>query len=403
MSSKSVAEDGTIDSIDAGPRSETFVPSSTRAGAFDLADVAAFVRVVESGSFTRAAEKSSLPKSALSRRVSRLELSLGTRLLQRTTRSLSLTDAGSAFFERVSSALSALHEARDIATEKNREPAGTVKITATVDVAAGPLSRALARFSRLHPNIIVEVDATPRLVDLVAEGFDFAIRAGKLRDSSLVARKLGESPNILVASPEYLKEHPAPKKLADLEKHACVLFRASKGATVWKLNGPKGPESVTVRGALSGTDFAFVRAAVLRGAGISLVPVPACIEELIEGRLEQVLPKYLGPSSPIHLVYPSARFVPQRVALLRDYLLENLNVSCPSREDPAFNEARARFEEKVSRERPGGCVEPIAHRMSRKSSARRGAADAPARKRPKVEKRLLSPDNHLTSRDPEEG
>ncbi len=128
-------------------------------------------------------------------------------------------------------------------------------------------------------------------MDLVAEGFDFAIRAGKLRDSSLVARKLGESPNILVASPEYLQEHPAPKKLSDLERHACVLFRASKGEAVWKLNGPKGPESVTVRGALSGTDFAFVRAAVLRGAGIAFMPVPACIEELIEGRLEQVLPK----------------------------------------------------------------------------------------------------------------
>lgn len=296
----------------------------------DLADVVAFVRVVDAGSFTRAAEQSSLPKSALSRRVSRLEGSLGVRLLQRTTRSLSLTDAGAAYHARVSAALGQLNEAKDIASEATQDPAGVVRITAPVDIGAGPLTSSLAKFARLYPKIHVEVDATPRLVDLVGEGFDLAVRAGKLRDSSLVARKLGDSPLLLVATAAYLKERGAPKKLSDLERLDCILLRATKGEATWKLEGPRGEESVRVRGPLSGTDFSFVRAAALRGAGVALIPLPAAIEDLHAGHLEWVLPNYMGAKSPIHLVYPSARFVPHRVAVLRDFLAEHLRFDCPS-------------------------------------------------------------------------
>lgn len=308
--SKSVADAGTIHDV-------------------DLSDVVAFARVVEAGSFTGASRVANLPKSALSRRVARLEEALGVRLLQRTTRTLSLTDAGSAYYERASSGLAQLKEARDLAAEQTQEPAGIVRITCPVDIGEGPLTALLTEFVRRYPKIHVEVDATPRLVDLVGEGYDLAIRAGRLRDSSLVARKVGETPTVLLASPEYLTRRGRPKKLADLAKHDCVLFRSSKGESTWKLIGPKGEESVSVRGPLSGSDFAFIRSVAQKGAGIALLPVPSAMQDIHTGVLEWILPKYRGPANPVHLVYPSARFVPQRVAVLRDFLADHLVIRCP--------------------------------------------------------------------------
>ncbi|NUP05920.1 MAG: LysR family transcriptional regulator [Polyangiaceae bacterium] len=312
-------------------------PSSRRdnvAGDIELTDIVAFVRVVDAGSFTRAAAKSPWPKSALSRRVARLEQSLGVRLLQRTTRSLSLTDAGAAYHARASVALAQLNEARDLAAETTLDPSGIVRISSPVDLGTGPFSEVLADFAQRYPKIHVDVDASARFVDLVAEGFDLAVRAGQLRDSSLVARKLGEAPQLLVATPGYLDKHGRPSKLFDLEQHACVLFRANKGESVWKLVDQQGAEhSVRVRGPLSGSDFSFVRAAALRGVGIGLVPLSGIIEDIQAGRLEWVLPELMGPSAPIHLVYPSSRFVPQRVALLRDFLVERLRFDCPSKTD----------------------------------------------------------------------
>lgn len=295
-------------------------------GEVDLADVAAFVRVVDAGSFTRAAGGGNLPKSALSRRVSRLERALGVRLLQRTTRSLALTDAGTAYHQRASDALAQLEEARDLAGDSACAPAGVVRISIPVDFGSGPLSRVLTDFARQHPNIHLEVDASNRRVDLVAENFDLAIRAGKLNDSTLVARKLGEAPMILAAAPSYLERKGRPRTVADLAKHDCILFRSVGGSILWTLTGPNGAESVTVRGPVSANDFSFVRAALVNGVGIAMLPSGAASEDIAKGTVEQVLPKYLGPVGPVHLVYPSARFVPMRVVTLRDYLLKNLRV-----------------------------------------------------------------------------
>ena len=333
-SSKTVAKQRTTSGrSERAPKSEA--PSSQRRlttglGEVELTDVVAFVRVVDAGSFTRAASGSLWPKSALSRRVARLEHALGVRLLQRTTRSLGLTDAGAAYHSRASAALAQLDEARECATHTTQDPSGVVRITAPVDMGTGPFSKVLADFARRYPKIHVEVDCTGRMVDLVGEGFDLAVRAGRLRDSSLVAKKLGHAPLVVVASPEYLERAGRPKRPADLEQHACVLFRATKGEVVWKLENPRGEEqSVRVRGPLSGTDFTFVRAAALHGAGITLLPALAASADLEAGRLEWLLQSWLGPSSPVHLVYPSSRFIPQRVAVLRDFLAEHLRFGCP--------------------------------------------------------------------------
>jgi DNA-binding transcriptional LysR family regulator len=295
----------------------------------DLNDVVAFVRVVEAGSFTGAAAQLGLPKSAVSRRVARLEEALGVRLLQRTTRSLHLTDAGVAYHARAAGALSTLSEARDVATEATGEPRGTVRLTAPVDMGGGVVAEVLTKFAREFPRVCVDVELTARLVDLVAEGFDLAIRAGQLRDSSLVARRLAEAQMVLVASPEYLKRRGTPRTPADLAKHECILWRSRQGEAKWSLEGPRGTETVVVRGSLAGDDFTFVRAVAAQGGGVGLVPVPGTAPDFEAGRLVPVLTDYHGPSSPVHLVYPSARFLPQRVAVLRDFLIQNFRIPDP--------------------------------------------------------------------------
>lgn len=310
-------------------KTRTVANGRTNASPVDLNDVVALVRVVEAGSFTGAAAALGLPKSAVSRRVARLEEALGVRLLQRTTRSLHLTDAGVAYHARAAGALGALAEARDVATEATGEPRGTVRLTAPVDMGGGVISEVLTAFAKAYPKVNVDVELTGRLVDLVAEGFDLAIRAGQLRDSSLVARRLGEAHTVLVASPEYLARRGTPKTVADLAKHECILFRSKQGESKWALEGPRGEETVIVHGTLTGDDFTFVRSVAAHGGGIGLVPVPGTATDFEAGRLVPVLTDYHGPSSPVHLVYPSARFLPQRVAVLRDFVVQNFRIPDP--------------------------------------------------------------------------
>lgn len=290
----------------------------------DLNQVAVFVRVVESRGFTAAAAALGLPKSSVSRAVSRLESSLGVRLLHRTTRRLHLTEAGAAFHARAQRALTELGEARDAAGEQQDAPRGTVRITAPVDVGVEFLADIVARFVRRHPEIKVDVNLTARTVDMVEEGFDLALRAGRLRDSSLVARKLGNIEGRLLAAPSYLERHGTPETVLDLERHECVLFRPHDGACMWQLTGPEGNERVEVRGSVSADDFTFVRKAALAGAGITLLPWVLSVRDVIGGKLVRVLPEHAARGSQLHLVYPSARHMPRRVAVFRDFVVASM-------------------------------------------------------------------------------
>lgn len=307
------------------PRSKPVAKRAAQRSPVDLHDVEALVAVVEAGSFTLAASRSGLPKSALSRRVARLEQTLGVRLLQRTTRSLSLTEAGSEYARRTSLALAELREAGDVVTEANDEAAGLVRVTAPADLSS-MLAPALLRFEAQHPKVVIEVDLSNRFVDLVTEGFDLAVRAGRLRDSSLVVRTLGSSAGVLVASPAYLARRGAPASPGELDGHDCLAFRSQSGKATWELVGPEGEVRVEVRGRLGANDFTFLRAAALHDGGIALLPLGACYDDIVAGRLVGVMPGYHGLAGAIHLVYPSARFLPQRVVLLRDFLLRELKL-----------------------------------------------------------------------------
>ncbi len=300
----------------------------------DLNRVAVFVRVVEEHGFTAAARALSLPKSSVSRSVALLEAELGVRLLQRSTRRVSLTEAGAAFYERAARGLAGVGEAAAAVADMQGALRGPIRVTAPVDAGERLLAPAVARFVRRHPRVHVELVLTGRVVDLVEEGFDLALRAGGLRDGSLVARKVGESEGGVFASPRYLTKRGTPARVEDLARHRCVLFRPTRGRATWALRGPGGEERVEVGGPLGVDDLSFVRRALLDGVGVGLLPSFMCARDVERGRLVRVLPEYRAFGAPIHLVYPSGRYVPRRVVAFRDFLLDRVGRAISGRPRP---------------------------------------------------------------------
>ena len=293
----------------------------------DLNHVAVFARVVELESFTAAAKQMGLPKSSVSRTVTRLEEELGVRLLQRTTRKLHLTEAGKAYYERARVSLAGLEEAASAATNLSAEPRGTVRMSAPADMGVLNLGELVARFVRKYPLVHVDISLSSRFVDLVAEGFDLALRAGKLADSSLVARKIGSDSLGVFASPGYLRRCGRPKTVADLARHDCVLFRGTHGKSEWHLTGPRGEERVTVRGPLNADEMAFVQQAVAAGVGIALMPTIGIRLAAARGMSPlpvRLLPEYSVAGGNLHVVSPSARFQSASVVAFRDFLVAEL-------------------------------------------------------------------------------
>ena len=287
----------------------------------DLNRVAVFARVAEAASFTAAAAALALPKSSVSRHVAALEAELGTRLFQRTTRRLRLTPAGAAYYERAAQALAALEGAAASLAELQDQPSGRVRITAPSDLAVALLAPLAARFLRLHPRVEVDVSASARVVNLVEEGFDLALRAGNLRSDTLVARSLGLVHGGLFATRAYLKKRGAPDSLAALKAHDTLHFRSSSGISPWHFIGPAGTVQVETTSRLIADDFQFVQEACAAGHGIALLPLAHVRGDT---RLVRLLPQYVSAGAPLHIVYPTARFVPKRVALFRDFLLQEL-------------------------------------------------------------------------------
>ena len=306
----------------------------TPASDVDLNRVAVFLRVVELQSFTAAGEVLGLPKSSVSRSVARLEESLGVQLLQRTTRAIQLTEAGRLCFEQASRALSELEQAHETLSQLDARPQGAVRITAPSDLGAQVLAPLAARFVRRTPGITLEFLLTGRLVNLVEEGVDLAVRAGPMRDSSLISRRVSGLEAWLFASPAYLDARGTPTSLQDLPAHDCVLFRPRRGEVEWTLLGPGGMTKLAVHGPVAGDDFTFLHEAVLAGAGIGLLPAVQCEPDMAQGRLVRLLAPYTGPSAPLHVVWPASRHVPKRVLLVREWLVKSLGETEPTSGKP---------------------------------------------------------------------
>jgi DNA-binding transcriptional LysR family regulator len=298
--------------------------------AVDLNQVGAFVCVMETGSFTAAARALGLPKSSVSRRVSALEKSLRVRLIQRGTRKLVLTEAGRVYFDRARAALAGLSEANAAVTDMSHEIAGPIRITAGAD-NTGMLASLFGEFLRRYPKVQLDVVLTPRRVDLVAERFDLALRAGPLIDSSLVVRRLGRSDHALFASRAYLRRAGKPQRVSDLARHQFVLFGEAPEREHLRLTGPDGEETVKVQGPIIVHDMAFAADAIETGIGIGLVP-EAYLGFAMKGGLRarlpglvRVLPQHYAQGAELSLVSPPTRYEPTRVALLRDFLAQRLS------------------------------------------------------------------------------
>jgi DNA-binding transcriptional LysR family regulator len=287
--------------------------------------------VVEAQSFTQAARSLGLPKSSVSRRVTELEDELGVRLLHRTTRKLSLTEAGRSYFEQAERAIVDLEAAAEAAAGLDSEPRGLVRVTVPVDLGVMGLAEILAEFKERYPDIHVELSLNSQLVNLAEEGFDIGVRAGKTRDASLVSRRLGSADLGLFASRTYLDRRGEPKTLADLAEHDCILFRAKHCKAVWPLTGPGAePSPIEVRGSVTTDEMLFVQQAVNGGLGIGLLPMFALSRCAERAKLDavRVLPDYTLRGTELHVLTPSGPKRPRRVTLLRDYLIERLALRC---------------------------------------------------------------------------
>lgn len=295
-------------------------------GQFDLNGALVLVRVVQAGSFRAAGERLGMPKTTVSRKVSELEAQLGVQLLQRTTRKLSLTDAGLAFVEEAEAAIARLEAAQEAVTKLQREPTGRLRITTAVSIGELFLAPVLTQFLEAFPAVEVALLLSDRMVDLVAERFDVAIRAGILPDSSLIARRIGSATDRIVASPDYLARHGVPQRPADLASHACLRFSRSgiELRSSWTFGAAGRSTEVQVGGRLVSDNFVVLRTAAEEGLGIARLPGLLAHESIQAGRLVPLLDDQAPPPTPLHLVLPGRTRLPARTRAFIDFVQPRL-------------------------------------------------------------------------------
>jgi DNA-binding transcriptional LysR family regulator len=288
----------------------------------DLNEIAIFTRVVQAGSFTAAAKLLGMPKSTVSRKIADLEQRLDARLLQRTTRKLSLTDAGRTYFDYGVRIVNEVEAAESAVGSLQDRPRGLLRITAGLNPSwLGPI---LADYMRRNPEVQIELHCTGRSIDLVEERFDLGIRFGALADSSLVARRLGSITSVLTATPAYLKKHRRPQTPDDLRQHDCLLFGTGSTTVTLRVERDGEPAQVAIEARMLVNDVDILYAATLAGRGIGLVAAFLCSDDLRAGRLEHVLREWSVPSTPVHVVYPTARHLSAKVKSFVDHLQQRM-------------------------------------------------------------------------------
>jgi len=280
-----------------------------------------FAQVVESGSFAKAAARLGLSTTATSRHVAELEAHLQTRLLNRTTRRVSLTESGQAFYERAVQILSDLEEAEQEAARAAVVPRGTIKLTTSVAFGVRHVAPAIAAFLAQHPGVKFDVSLSERIVDLVEEGFDLGIRIGATGTENIVARRLGETRLVPCASPDYLARRGAPRVPEDLEKHNCLTYEYLTPRNLWRFRDPTGRErAVRVSGTLHANSGDFIAEAAARGAGVVLEPAFVVAADVRAGRLVPLLQEFEPAPVPVYAVYPSRKHLSAKVRLFVDFL-----------------------------------------------------------------------------------
>jgi DNA-binding transcriptional LysR family regulator len=284
-----------------------------------LAELDIFARVVTAGSMSAAGRELGLSPPVVSKRIKSLEERLGTRLLQRTTRQLALTESGQGFYERVVAILASVDEAETWVSRRTAAARGILRVSAPTSFGRMHIAPHLVDFLKAYPDITIDLSLSDQFVDIVAEGFDLAIRIADLADSSLVAKRLAPNHRVLCATPDYLASKGTPLILADLQQHQLLLHNSDQ----WKLEGPEGAAIVRVESAIRTNSSEVIREAVLAGIGIALRSTWDIGPEIDSGRLKIILPEWHASTRvAVYAVYPSRRHLAHKVRLFMDFLAD---------------------------------------------------------------------------------
>lgn len=285
-----------------------------------LTSMKVFAAVVEAESFTAAADRLEMSRAMVSKYVASLEHRLGTRLLQRTTRRLRLTESGAAYFERCVQIVAAVAEAEEGTVNLNTTPRGTLRLTMPVSFGILHMGPLISAYLKHYPEVKIDIQLSDRRMDLIEEGLDLAIRIGTLTESGLIVRRLASDSLVVCGSPEYLREHGTPQHPADLSAHNCLLYTYSATGEEWKLKGREGEVSVKVSGTLRATNGDMVKLAALGGVGLIYQPRFLVSEELRDGRLVEVLADYRQTELGVYAVYPSRTHLSAKVRSFVDFV-----------------------------------------------------------------------------------
>lgn len=282
-----------------------------------------FVAVAARGSFTKAADALDTSPANVTRYINELEAHLRTRLINRTSRRLSLTEGGEALFERAKSILEEVAETEALATTASLQPRGRLRITAPLSFGSLVLAPLWPRFMAKYPEVELDIGLIDRVVDIVEEGYDIAIRISRTASGNHIARRLGHSENIVCASPAYLADHGMPRVPSDLSRHPCLGYTYGGTSDEWQFVGPDGAlESVRVRWAMRGNSGSTAREAALAGAGIVWQPGFVLGEDVRAGRLVEVMPGYRMPPIDIQAIYASRRHLSAKIRVMVDFLVD---------------------------------------------------------------------------------
>lgn len=294
----------------------------------NLSDIAVFVQVIDSGSFTAAADKLDMSKSVISKYVSRLEERLGVRLLNRTTRRLSLTEAGHVLYKGSLRGIEEIEAAETEVTQLQETPRGTLRINTPMSFGILHIAPAIADFHRQYPEVSVDMDLDDRQVNLVEEGYDLAVRIAELPDSSLIARRLGPCRHVLCASPAYLQQHGTPRHAEDLANHRLLSYGYHSSPREWQLVNPQGRHvNIALNSKIHMNNSLALREAVLNNAGIVLIPTFIVGNDIRNGRLQSVLGHYKMLELSIYSVYPQRKLLSPKVRAFIEFMEQRIGTT----------------------------------------------------------------------------
>lgn len=291
-----------------------------------LAAFHAFSRVAESGSFSAVAREMGTTQPAISRQIAALEDHLGARLLHRSTRALALTEDGKDLLAHTARVLEAVEEAQAAVGRRRTSPAGLVRIGSSVGFGRLFIAPRIRALLERHPELSIDLALSDGIQDLIGEGLDLAVRIGEVDDTALIARRIGSTDRLVIASADYLDRHGEPTHPAELADHACLIFNRIASPLDWHFTGPGGPLTVHVSGRFQSNNGEAMREAVLAGMGIGFLPAWVFRGELVSGEARAILRDWQSPRTPINAVYPSRRYLAPRTRAVLDFLVDEFRV-----------------------------------------------------------------------------